>query len=149
MSTLQADQLADAIHESAVTKVSLLLSEHKPTAQQLVKYLDTAEQVIRMRRDNPGLCYISKEMAKNRDRFQWLSVASLTYCLATPLCACYLDYFSDAGLKMIAISMPISMAITIACLSARDNASHEIKTTLYSNAIKIKEMLYDCSSIGN
>lgn len=49
--TLHADQLSDAIRASDLETVQALLTEMKPNAKQMIKYLDTAEHAIELRQE--------------------------------------------------------------------------------------------------
>jgi len=146
IATMQADPISDAIQKSDVENVRLLLSTHKPTALQLVKYLDTAEQVIKSRRDelNPKV-YISAQNGSGATGY-W-ALATLV-CMGGFLGSIGRAYhFGENGRIFNTYSNHIDRWGTgfliswagLICSDAMDRRNH------HTSALAIKEMLYDIS----
>jgi len=141
---MQADELSEAIKTSSVKKVSRLLYEQKPTAQQLVKYLDTAEQIMRMRRDNPGLGYYSSEDFSSNPYPPLMFASVGVFVIATGILMTE-SAWNNRLLGMATTWLPLSGITLAASAIARDRFDQEMARTLHSNAITIQEMLYDYS----
>lgn len=149
MSTIQADQLSDAIKESNIEEVQSLLSELNPTHQQLIKYLDTAEKVILTRQIqlNPNIAVSIPYSFINSWVPGVICLGGMTSCLALA------DYYEKCkcnnqktGICAIA-SLAFGAAFFINAIRfLRYNV--QIRLELHKNAITIKETLYDYSEFS-
>jgi len=149
VSITHADQLSEAIHASDLQKVTMLLSNSTLTDKQWIKYLDTAEQIIRTRRN--------KLDAKVRpaDNYKTSNKTGIAGCIAI---ACLISMpVSAAGtiatelnnttyvkcFLVSTIGSMISMVATAICAELDKDIYRKHRQNLYEDAIRIKELLYD------
>ena len=137
-SAIHADQLSNAIRLSDVQIVRLLLTEHRPTEKQLIKYLDIAEQMIRTRRDqlNFNISETPGSSSKAMDYYALTALASLAGIISFAVMKEY------RYMKLSYMGLMISGIGLISCDIMN-------RSTLHENAITIKELLYDCVDCSN
>ncbi|EKD71910.1 MAG: hypothetical protein ACD_46C00068G0002 [uncultured bacterium] len=142
MSILQADQLSDAIRYSNVETVRSLLSNLKVTEQQMTKHFDIAEQVIRQRRDFMNLGgRITSEEDTYYEKCMKISLASI--CISFYL-FCHSSFDDNRFIyRNSSKLLGASLGIFIADINTRNHRQRERSGNLYTNALIIKEMLYD------
>lgn len=154
--TMQADPLSDAIRASDITKVRLLISQSTLTEKQVIKYLDTAEQIIRVRHENfllnGGGCAGDFPSDRYPYRAKILKWSAIGVCIATPLLARKIfDIMppSDESEKIICsfvagvFAFAISLnALAFVVIGIKMSDLPRIRT-LCADSITIKELFYD------
>lgn len=154
---VNADQLSEAIHASNLQKVTELLSHSTITDKQLMKYFDNADQVIRTRQEEINLMkaspnrHIYDETSRKTDYLWYVPVIGGIGLL---FFGSFLEYYAEQ--KLYNKSFPYAMGVIASAFSvlvgirAHNNSVSEDRTryrnkrfTLYRNAVRIKELLYD------
>ncbi|MDR3551122.1 MAG: hypothetical protein P4L31_06945 [Candidatus Babeliales bacterium] len=143
ISTMQADKLSDAIRVSDVEKVGLLLTESKPTNKQLIKYLDTAEQIIRLRRDNLVVAGYRPTLKVATKYYTFLGLVSLLGCCFSAAIAAESKSVEDKN-RAIFIAYVTGLSTIGSLIAARYHGNVDM-ASYHADAITIKEMLYDYS----
>lgn len=159
MFAAHADQLSDAIQESDLQKVTSLLSELTLTDKQLTKYLDSAEQVIKTRRDCLHAKIILAEVPRSNIRgcFEIAFLACLSSSGISAILRAYNNTYNDWGTSHFKdmeskcnkamlgspTGLTIIMIAFLICMQNDIKKFREHRSTLYENAIRIKELLYD------
>lgn len=132
ISTIQADDLSDAIRTSDVEKVEKFLAPHKLTNKQIIKYLDTAEQTLRVRRDSVTL---NNWFA---DPFSDVSKGIALFGVGSYLVALKATIDRDFLLAPLGYCSALASCLAVLLIEGKS------PSTAHAKAIAIKEMLYDC-----
>lgn len=147
MHKMNANALSDAIRTSNVEKVKTILAQNLPQ-KNFVKYLDTAEQTVRLRRDalmvqqvNP--CHYDNAMVHRKKKNLLLMSSALFFAGA------FYPASKENGLMVIASLISSFAAV---CMAAHYNSKDLGNSTayvyrFYQDAVIIKELLYDHLSI--
>lgn len=154
INSIQADTLSDAIRASNVEKVSQFLSEHKLNDKQIIKYLDTAEQTIRTRRENIILSELGKYTTEIPREAQAFCGKMALIFLGSFLMGVgagiesertHNELMASFSLGFLTLS-GISLCASIGAYFRAFCLVYKDPKVLYSDAITIKEMLYDYAS---
>lgn len=132
----QADMLSDAIFESDVETVRVALSKSTFTRVEMIKYLDRAEHIIRMRWDDIVLEREGR-IEECSDRDFYFGVISFLTC---PISLCVALKTQQAWAAYTAMA---SFGGILICLSALESKLAESRVVLHRDSMTIKEMLYD------
>lgn len=141
---MYADELSDAIRRVDIEQVRLLLSSSKLTTLQIAKYMDAADQSVRLWHDNSVL---GIRTSSNDDTIyeQWTGASFASTILF--LCALIYTTHSDKQVsRILRIMSGATLPTCIIYLISLDTlCSKQRRNThrYYMTAVTIKEMLYD------
>lgn len=142
---VHADQLSEAIRASDLQKVTAFLSDATVTDKQLIKYLDTAEQVIRTRRNKIDAPIHSSTDYRVSRRTAISGLLTAISCVSLMIYAAKDHPFDKSYSKFVGsmVGFGISGLSTIICSALDEEAYRNHHQNLYEDAIRIKELLYD------
>lgn len=149
MHTSHADQLSGAIHASDLQKVTALLSASTVTTEQLAKYFDTAEQVIRTRRNKMDAKIRSSDDYRISNKTGIAGCIAIACLIGMPVSAAgsiVTEHYNDTYLKCFlgsTMGFTISMVATTIYSELDKEVYRKHLQNLYKDAVRIKELLYD------